>query len=210
MGMVWVEAAMGPSAMRLILLHGWGAGANDLEPVGQSLAQLLKLAPEAVTLRYLAAPDPHPAGAGALQWYNLQQIGWPEVPQAVAALKIRLQQELLAAGADPVVVLGFSQGAAMALEAATATPVAAVLAFSGYPHPDWQPQLQKNWMPVFLAHGRKDPVVPLTAYEEVCKRLTAAGASPNSYLFDGEHSIPPEALAAAAEFLRGLRLTNKA
>ena len=32
----------------------------------------------------------------------------------------------------------------------------------------------------------------------------------NSYLFNGEHSIPPEALAAAAEFLRGLRLTNKA
>ena len=136
MGMVWVEAAMGPCAMRLILLHGWGAGANDLEPVGQSLAQLLKLVPDAVTLRCLAAPDPHPAGAGALQWYNLQQAGWPEVPQAVAALKIRLQQELLAAGADPVVVLGFSQGAAMALEAATAIPVAAVLAFSGYPHPN--------------------------------------------------------------------------
>ena len=63
-------------------------------------------------------------------------------------------------------------------------------------------------MPVFLAHGRKDPVVPLTAYEEVCKRLIDAGASPSGYLFNGDHSIPHEALAAAAEFLRGLGLTN--
>ena len=65
----------------------------------------------------------------------------------------------MAAGSDPVVVLGFSQGGAMALEVATPMPVAAVLAFSGYPHPDWQPG-SDGLAPVFLAHGSNDPVVP--------------------------------------------------
>ena len=50
--------------MRLILLHGWGASGNDLEPLGENLLQLLGLNPAVATLRCLEAPDPHPAGAG--------------------------------------------------------------------------------------------------------------------------------------------------
>ena len=188
--------------MRLILLHGWGASGNDLEPLGENLLQLLGLNPAVATLRCLEAPDLHPAGAGARQWYNLQQPGWPELPAAVQALKLRLEQEILAAGSDPVVVLGFSQGGAMALEVATPMPVAAVLAFSGYPHPDWQPGAD-GLAPVFLAHGSNDPVVPLGAHQEICKRLEAAGATPVSYVFNGEHNIPPGAVAAAAKFLKG-------
>jgi phospholipase/carboxylesterase len=194
---------MGSAVMRLILLHGWGASGNDLEPVGQTLKELLNLQPDAVVLRSLAAPDPHPAGAGALQWYNMHQPGWPEIPQAAAALGERLEQELMAAGGDPLVVLGFSQGAAMALEVATAMPVAAVLAFSGYPHPNWYPQPNQPLAPIFLAHGSKDTVVPLSAHQVVLERLRVAGAAPDCFVFKGDHSIPFEAIAAAANFLKG-------
>lgn len=68
--------------MRLILLHGWGASGADLLPVGEALGQLL----QPLVLRPLEAPDPHPAGAGARQWYDLNQPGWPQRPAAVRAL----------------------------------------------------------------------------------------------------------------------------
>ncbi|NBQ21484.1 MAG: esterase [Synechococcaceae bacterium WB6_3B_236] len=164
--------------MRLILLHGWGASGADLLPVGEALGQLLG----PLVLRPLEAPDPHPAGAGARQWYDLNQPGWPQRPAAVRALGERLDQELAAAGAEPVVVLGFSQGAAMALEAALARPVAAVIAF------------------------RRDPVVPITAQAEIRRLVEAGGGEVQLEIFDGEHTIPPEALLAAANFLRGLGL----
>lgn len=187
--------------MRLILLHGWGASGADLLPVGEALGQLL----QPLVLRPLEAPDPHPAGAGARQWYDLNQPGWPQRPAAVRALGERLDQELVDAGAEPVVVLGFSQGAAMALEAALARPVAAVIAFSGYPHPGWQPQ-GPGLAPLLLCHGRRDPVVPITAQAEIRRLVEAGGGEVQLEIFDGEHTIPPEALLAAANFLRGLGL----
>ncbi len=196
--------------MRLILLHGWGATGDDLLPVGEALGQLLAADPASpslrpLELRPLEAPDAHPAGAGARQWYDLNQAGWPQRPAAVRALGERLDRELAAAGEEPVVVLGFSQGAAMALEVALGRPVAAVICFSGYPHPGWQPQ-GPGLAPLLLCHGRRDPVVPITAQAEICRLVEAAGGEVQLESFEGEHTIPPEGLLAAASFLRGLGL----
>ena len=75
-----------PSPLHLILLHGWGASGDDLLPVGQELTRALGLSDGAVTLRALEAPDVHPAGGGARQWYDLNTPGWPGIPEAVADL----------------------------------------------------------------------------------------------------------------------------
>ena len=77
-----------------------------------------------------------------------QHPGWPQKPQAVSALAAKLDAELLAAaGSEPVVLFGFSQGAAMAIEVGQQT-VGGVIGCSGYPHPDWSltqaPQAQRS------------------------------------------------------------------
>ena len=113
----------------------------------------------------MQAPEPHPHVPGGRQWYPLSEAaqaqGWPGVPNALAAINhhlLRLGQE------HPwsrTALLGFSQGAAMALEAAVHKPLAGVVACSGYPH--GQNRLQGLQAPVLLIHGRNDPVVPLQA-----------------------------------------------
>lgn len=180
------------SAHRLVLLHGWGADADDLLELGALL-----VGPQ-VSVVSLRAPLPHPAGVGR-QWYDLQQSGWPQLPEARSALRRRLLALDTSIGLQQTVVLGFSQGAAMALDVATALPVAGVIACSGYPHPDWQPE--ELSLPVLLSHGEQDPVVPHGASLELERRLKAAGAAVELLSFAGGHSIDPDLFAPMRLFL---------
>lgn len=198
--------------MRLLLLHGWGATGDDLAPLGHELARRLGALGTTLQVHSLAAPDPHPAGGGARQWYplDLGRPGWPDCPDAARlALRRRLEAELAQAGAGPVVVLGFSQGGAMALEAALALPVAAIISCSGYPHAGGlRPPDTKHAAPsVLLLHGRHDPVVPAAALGQLQQDLQAAGVPVEALLFPGEHTIPAEAVDAMASFLGRINAT---
>jgi len=180
------------ASRRLVLLHGWGADADDLLELGELL-----VGPQ-VSVVSLRAPLAHPAGIGR-QWYDLQQSGWPQLPEARSDLRQRLLALDTSVGLQQTVVLGFSQGAAMALDVATTLPVAGVIACSGYPHPDWQPQDLS--LPVLLSHGEQDPVVPHGASVELERRLKAAGAAVELLSFAGGHSIDPDLFGPMRLFL---------
>lgn len=186
-----------PGVGRLVLLHGWGANSQDLLPLG---VYLMKDLGDVVALQ---APEPHPHVPGGRQWYPLSEAaqaqGWPGVPNALAAIDhhlLRLGQE------HPwprTALLGFSQGAAMALEAAVHKPLAGVVACSGYPH--GQNRLQGLQAPVLLIHGQNDPVVPLQASFQLQAVLEAQGCEITLQSFPGEHAIAPEALTPIRQFL---------
>ena len=189
--------------MRLILLHGWGASGDDLLPLGEELQRALGWPAEALKLRALEAPEAHPAGGAARQWYDLNEPGWPGRHGAVEALGQRLDAELQQAAGEAVVVLGFSQGAAMALEVALPRPVAAVIACSGYPHPDWQPQ-QNTTAKLLLLHGRDDEVVPVAAQQAIATALEGSGVALTARTLAGGHTISGEAMQCIAGFLKEL------
>ncbi|MFQ6539372.1 MULTISPECIES: alpha/beta hydrolase [Aphanothece] len=185
---------------RLVLLHGWGADADDLLDLGALL-----VGPE-VGVVALQAPLPHPAGIGR-QWYDLQQPGWPQLPAARADL----QRRLLALDAEvplsATVLLGFSQGAAMALDVGTrgpGLPVAALVGCSGYPHPDWQPGAVQGpeTSRILLTHGELDPVVPVAASEDLRQRLSAGGHGVELHLFPGGHTIDSSLFETIRAFIR--------
>ncbi|MXY62483.1 MAG: prolyl oligopeptidase family serine peptidase [Synechococcus sp. SB0665_bin_28] len=186
-----------PGPGRLVLFHGWGANGRDLLPLGVHLMDGLG---DVVALE---APEPHPHVPGGRQWYPLTQESqaqaWPGVPKALAAINrhlVRLRQE------HPwpqTALLGFSQGAAMALEAAVHKPLAGVVACSGYPH--GQNRLQGLRAPVLLIHGQNDPVVSLQASLRLQALLKAQGCNSMLRSFPGEHTIPTEALTPIRQFL---------
>nr|WP_254216889.1 dienelactone hydrolase family protein [Synechococcus sp. CCY 9618] len=190
---------------RLVLLHGWGADADDLLDLGEAM---LGGDPAAIGLSVVAlrAPLPHPGGSGR-QWYDLQQPSWPQLPQARRDLRQRLLALDASVPLEHTALLGFSQGAAMAIDVATggggegAGPLAlaALVGCSGYPHPDWQPQRPQT--KILLTHGEQDPVVPFAASEALEQSLTAAGGSVQRMAFSGGHSIDPSLMTAMREFL---------
>ena len=194
---------LGPvnASRRLVLLHGWGADADDLLDLGEALM----LAPTMgeVSLVSLRAPLQHPGGSGR-QWYDLLPApAWEQLPAARSALRQRL---LALAGSVPLertALLGFSQGAAMALDVSTdeagPLPLAALIACSGYPHPDWHPG--RSSTRILLTHGEQDAMVAPGASSEVERALKATGGSVQRLTFPGGHGIDPALLPTLRCFL---------
>tara|TARA_Y100001968_G_scaffold166820_1_gene152796 strand:+ start:457 stop:1062 length:606 start_codon:yes stop_codon:yes gene_type:complete len=169
---------------RLVLLHGWGADENDLVSVGKLLTEGLKDRFEIVSF---SAPHPHPSGSGR-QWYPLYPHEWEQVPHEVIDLERRLNNLCFKQiPLNKTLLLGFSQGGAMALELATRIKFKGVFALSSYPHPDWKPL--KEMPPIFLCHGNMDQVVPKEASEKSFDILLKNGAQSELYFFDGGHEI---------------------
>lgn len=187
---------------RLVLLHGWGADADDL----LDLAELL--VPASVHVVSLRAPQPHPAGVGR-QWYPLlwqemvPEPAWAEVPAARSALRRRLELLGQSVPLENTALLGFSQGAAMAVDVATGDdqplPLAALIGCSGFPHRGWIPRASGT--PVLLTHGRQDPVVDWQHANTLQEQLEAAGVRVTRQDFTGGHGIDPALVPLMARFL---------
>ena len=188
---------------RLVLLHGWGADADDL------LDLAAEQVPPTVSVVALRAPEPHPAGVGR-QWYPLlwrdlaPEPAWERVPAAREHLMRRLRQLNATVPLERTAILGFSQGAAMAVDAATGAageplPLAAVIGCSGYPHRGWQPRAEAP--PVLLTHGREDPVVPLDHSVSLEKALRSAGVAVTRHTCAGGHGIDPGLFPLMRNFL---------
>ena len=198
---------LGPAnaSRRLVLLHGWGADADDLLDLGEALVD----DPDAtdVSLVALRAPLPHPGGGGR-QWYDLLPApAWEQLPEARTALRQRLLALATSVPLERTALLGFSQGAAMALDVALDVgtgdmgplPLAALIACSGYPHPDWHPG--RSATRILLTHGDQDPMVAPGASAEVERALKAAGGSVQRLTFPGGHGIDPTLLPTLRAFL---------
>ena len=98
---------------RIILMHGWGADADDLLPIGKEIIEISKVDFEVLSLR---APSFHPNNTGR-QWYGLYPPNWDEADDEVNQLLLSLRK--LGTYNIPLkktILLGFSQGGAMAID----------------------------------------------------------------------------------------------
>ena len=175
---------------RLVLLHGWGADANDLIPLGQTLSKGLN--PRSIELVALNAPQKHPEGIGR-QWYGLFPPDWDAIPPSIEELSVRIKA--ICSSSIPLertVLLGFSQGGAMAIDVGSKLPLAGLIGCSAYPHPQWVPS-QKS-PPVLLFHGEEDEVVPYEASRKLITSLKANAINADLVLFEGGHEIPTKLL----------------
>jgi phospholipase/carboxylesterase len=199
-------AAANPPAGMLILHHGRGSDERDLIGIAEVLdpGQRLELVTPRAPLRLPGTPGYH--------WYVVPRVGYPDRPtfeaavSAIAQLHDRLW-ETTGIAPSRTVIGGFSMGAVMSyalgLSAERPAP-AGILAFSGFvPSVDgWEPSLQdRAGLPVFIAHGRQDPVIGVEFARQAAELLTAGGLKVEYREHDGGHRIDRGDLQAAAEWL---------
>ena len=153
------------SSHRIILLHGWGADADDLLPVGKAIIHNSSFEFELISLN---APTSRHNDTGR-QWYSLFPPDWEEAESAVDKLLATLKKfDKTKIPLKKTILFGFSQGAAMALDAGLRIDLGLVISCSGYSHPKWNPLINN---PVLLSHGLEDEVVPVKASREISMRL---------------------------------------
>ena len=172
---------------RIILIHGWGADAYDLLTLGKEITDKIKFDFEVISLR---APGLHPSGQGR-QWYGLYPHDWNEAEIEVNKLLITLKKfDTNKIPLTKTILLGFSQGAAMAIDVGFKLNLGLIVACSGYPHPTWLPG--KKCPPLMISHGLFDDVVPIEASRIIYEKVKNKSSEFCELIeFDGFHQINP-------------------
>lgn len=190
----------------VIFLHGVGSNGDDLAVLGQHWSSLL---PDVA----FASPDaPFPfEHAMGYQWFSLTGITTQNRPARVrdarAAFDDTLQQLMAQHGMadawDKVILVGFSQGSIMALDALASGryPLAGVVAFSGRLSFDEALTPQPH-IPALLIHGKADDVIPFSESESAEQRLLQAGVTVEArYEAATGHTISSQGAMQAAGFI---------
>lgn len=160
----------------VLLFHGVGSSAQNMAPLGHALAPHM---PEALIVSVQA---PEAAGPG-WQWFSVQGITEASRPARVAAAMpgfvhaVRQWQQAVAVEPAHTTLIGFSQGAIMALECTQldATLAGRVIALSGrFAHP---PHLAREGQRIHLIHGDADAVMPLRGAVDALAQLQSLGAT---------------------------------
>ena len=170
----------------LLLFHGVGSRAEDLVPLGHALAETL---PHAVVVS-VRSPDAGDMGGG-WQWFSVRGVDEANRPARVAAAMpgfvhtVQHWQQHTGLGPQATTLLGFSQGAIMALESTQqTTPLAQrVVALAGrFAQP---PRLATPHTRVYLLHGEQDGVMPVRLAVAAHEQLGALGTQVTLDLFPG-------------------------
>jgi len=203
------EAQTGDQPVATILImHGLGADGRDFVPVAEQL-DLSSVGP--VRFLFPHAPVIPVTINGGYQmpaWYDILGANLtagqdePGMRQTQATINTLLEREISRGiPASRIVVAGFSQGCAMALMTGLRYPerLAGIMGLSGYlplAHTVAAERSPANeGLPIFLAHGKRDGVVPLAAATGTRDTLTALGYPVDWHEYDMEHSVCMEEIA---------------
>jgi phospholipase/carboxylesterase len=203
--------AAGDPSRLLVLHHGRGADEHDLLGLADVLDPQRRL--------HVVTPRAPLTIGGGYHWYVVPRVGYPD-PATFHAAYDKLAAfhdelwEHTRIGPANTVLGGFSMGSVMsyALGLAGQRPTpAGILAFSGFipTVDDWRPDLASHPdLPVFIAHGRRDPIMDVEFARRARTLLEAGGLPVEYHESDAGHYIDPAHIPAAIRWLAGATAEN--
>ncbi len=212
-----IEIETGPAPRHCVIwMHGLGADGNDFVPIVDELDL-----PQA-SIRFVVphAPMQPVTINGGYVMRARYDIGYQDLSLREDERGVRESQHAIEAliererkrGIDPerLVLAGFSQGGAIALQTALRypAPLAGVLALSTYlPLPDRLESERSGAnqsVPILMAHGIEDPIVPLKLAQASCSRLLTLGYPVQWHEYEMPHAVCPEELQHIGAFLNAV------
>ncbi len=196
----------------IIWLHGLGADGHDFEPIVPELRL-----PDDLALRFVfphapVRPVTLNGGIPMRAWFDivtLDRRGAPDeqaIRASMQSLDALIEREHgRGVPYERIVVAGFSQGGAIALHTALrrAEPLAGLMALS-----TWLPlsqslaaeveqndASQSRQLPVFLAHGSFDPMLPVALGHQSREQLESLGFTVEWHEYPMAHAVCGEEIA---------------
>jgi phospholipase/carboxylesterase len=199
----------------LIWLHGLGADGNDFVPIVKELRL-----PHTLGIRFVfphapIIPITINNGYEMRAWYDIisltrtGDVDETGIQQSYRQVSALIAKEM-ARGipADHIILAGFSQGAAIAATTGLHYPekLAGIIALSGYLPLGAKTLQQANpankQIPIFMAHGSEDPVVPYFLGEAGYKLLEQAGYPVEWRAYPMQHSVCAEEVKDISQWVQ--------
>lgn len=208
----------GEPAGSVIWLHGLGADGHDFEPIVPELRL-----PDSLGLRFVfphapVRPVTINAGMSMRAWYDILSLeadGRADedgVRESSALLEGLIDREVeRGINSDKIVVAGFSQGGAIALHTALRSKrkLAGLMALSTYLplRKHFEDEVANNAdagdteLPIFMAHGSFDPVLPMQWAQASAELLREHGFSVEWHEYPMAHQVCMEEIVAIRDWL---------
>ncbi len=198
----------------IIWLHGLGADGNDFVP----LVPELRL-PDTVAPRFIFPNAPVRAvtvnnGMQMRAWYDIYSLGVRDredvsgIRESAAMLDGLIDRERTAGiSTQRIVLAGFSQGGAIALQAGVRypQPLAGILALSTYlplrATLAAEAAAANQAIPILMCHGREDPIVPFDLARQSFDALNAAGFAPRWLDYPMQHQLCADEIVDISRWL---------
>jgi len=196
----------------VIWLHGLGADGHDFAAIVPELVR-----PHWPALRFVFPHAPvRPItinnGAAMRGWYDILGMDFRSradmqgVHASCAALDTLIAREIERGIAPANIFLaGFSQGGAVVLTAllGRTAPLAGVIALSTYlPEAEHARRVDgAAQVPVFMAHGSHDPVIPQPVAEHTAQALVALGVDVQWHSYPMAHQVCAEEIQALGDWI---------
>ncbi|MCZ7563645.1 MAG: alpha/beta hydrolase [Burkholderiales bacterium] len=212
-----IEIETGPEAQASVIwLHGLGADGSDFEPIVGELA----LPARPIRFVFPHAPTrPVTINGGMVMraWYDIlgndvarreDAAGVRASQRGIEALIARERERGTAAGR--IVLAGFSQGGAIALQTALRHPerLAGIMALSTYvPIADSltaEAHAANRATPIFMAHGVHDPIVPVALGRRSRDLLASLGYAVEWREYPMPHAVCAEEIVDIGAWLRSV------
>ena len=208
---VEVETAANPRGS-VIWLHGLGADGHDFEPIIPELRLPGSLALRFVFPHAPVRPVTLNGGMAMRAWYDIISldregpVDEAGINESSAILGSLIEQEKQRGiDRDRIVVAGFSQGGAIAINTvlqargklAGLLALSTWLALPGAADGDGY----DTSLPVFMAHGQFDPMVPMQYGKSSAERLTEAGFDVEWHEYPMAHGVCPQEINDISRWL---------
>ena len=211
---IQIETAPNPT-VAVIWMHGLGADGSDFVPIVRELdlagcPPIRFIFPHAPTM-----PVTINGGYVMRAWYDILGTDLAKredekgLRASQAAIELLIEQEKSRGiAADRIVLAGFSQGCAMAIQTGLRhhEKLAGLLCLSGYVPIHATVEAERHGAnhatPIFMAHGRGDQVIPIDRAEKSRDLLQALGHSVEWHDYMMQHSVCAEEIDDIGTWLK--------
>jgi len=198
----------------MIVLHGLGADGHDFVPVCEALNLEAVGGVRFVLPNAPVIPISINGGMPMPAWYDIRGTALDReedeggLRRSCTAITDLIDAEIArGTPASRIVLMGFSQGCAMSLMTGLRYPqrLAGIVGLSGYlpllPQTEAERHPTQAALPLFLAHGTRDPVVPLARAEAARDELLRLGHTPQWQLYPMQHEVCMDEIEDLNDFL---------